>query len=218
MELKNALTVCLISFFSATLVLLIARALDLQAASKLEPKLDEIAKELRTIREGGGMAVGGTGSPAAAKDGLAVYYAHGNTRCPTCRTIESHSHEAVTSGFAEELRSGKVKWEIVNYETSGGKRFITDYEVQMPVVVLVEMKDGNPGKWKRLDEVWGLVGDKDGFIEYVQKEIRAMLGTEAAEPKVAETLSQPSWDSPVMIVPPVDEKTESPPLPDLPLP
>ena len=37
MELKNALAVCLISMFSATLVVLIARALDLQAASRLEP-------------------------------------------------------------------------------------------------------------------------------------------------------------------------------------
>lgn len=217
MELKNALTVCLISFFSATLVLLIARALDLQAASKIEPKLDEIAKELRTIREGGGLSLGGTGSPAAAKDGLVVYYAHGNTRCPTCRTIESQAHEAVTSGFAEELDSGKVKWEIVNYETQGGKRFITDYEVQMPVVVLVEMQDGKPGKWRRLDEVWGLVGEKEEFIAYVQNEIRGMLGTEA-NPAESAGSSKPQQEDPVMVVPPVDEKSDSPPLPDLPLP
>jgi len=42
MELKNAVTVCLISLFSATLVMLIARALDLQAANRLEPQLAKI--------------------------------------------------------------------------------------------------------------------------------------------------------------------------------
>ena len=43
MELKNAAAVCLLAFLAATLVVLIARALDLQAASRLEPQLAEIA-------------------------------------------------------------------------------------------------------------------------------------------------------------------------------
>ena len=56
MELKNALTVCLISLFSATLVLLIARALDLQAAARLEPQLTRIVEELEGLRQQGGIA------------------------------------------------------------------------------------------------------------------------------------------------------------------
>ena len=213
MELKNALTVCLISFFSATLVLLIARALDLQAASRLEPQLEEIAKELRAIREGGGVALGGSGTTAATTDGLVVYYAHGNTRCPTCRKIESQSHEAVTGGFAEELKSGELTWEIVNYEKPAGEHFIADYEVQMPVVVLVEMKNGKPGKWNRLDEVWGLVDEKDQFIAYVQKEIRAMLGGETE----ATVKPQDKDEDTVKIVPPADTE-DAPPPPPLPVP
>ena len=50
MELKNALTVCLISLFSATLVVLIARSLDSQAAARLEPQLARIAAELEALR------------------------------------------------------------------------------------------------------------------------------------------------------------------------
>ena len=60
MDLKNAVAVCLISFFSATLVLLIARALDLQAAARLEPQLARIVEQLEMIRQGGAIArVGG---------------------------------------------------------------------------------------------------------------------------------------------------------------
>ena len=56
MDLKNAVAVCLISLFSATLVVLIARALDSQAASRLEPQLAGIVRELQAIRKQGGIA------------------------------------------------------------------------------------------------------------------------------------------------------------------
>ena len=56
MDLKNATAVCLISFVSAALVVLVARALDLQAASKVEPQLAKIAAELQALRSQGGIA------------------------------------------------------------------------------------------------------------------------------------------------------------------
>ena len=56
MELKNAVAVCLISLFSATLVVLIARSLDSQAASRLEPQLASIVEELQAMRKQGGIA------------------------------------------------------------------------------------------------------------------------------------------------------------------
>ena len=112
MDLKNALTVCLISFFSATLVLLIARALDLQAASRLEPQLAKIVEELQALRKQGGFpaASGSATESESLEDGLVVYYFHGNVRCPTCRAIESQSHETVESEFDSQLESGKVTW------------------------------------------------------------------------------------------------------------
>ena len=95
MELKNAVAVCLISLFSATLVVLIARALDSQAASRLEPQLASIVEELQAIRKQGGIAASpGTAADAeTAADGLVVYYFHSNTRCPTCQSIESQAKD-----------------------------------------------------------------------------------------------------------------------------
>ena len=65
-EYKNAVTVCLISLFSATLVVLIARSLDSHAASQLEPQLARIAEELQTIREQGGIAAASGEKTSAA--------------------------------------------------------------------------------------------------------------------------------------------------------
>ena len=206
MELKKAAAICLIAMFAAALVVLIARALDMQAAAKIQPELQKIAKELEAIRGqiSGGAVQYAEGRAAGLSDGVVVYYAHSNTRCPTCRKIESQAHEAVTSGFADELQAGSVAWEIVNYEEPAGKRFVEEYGVQVPTVVLVRMEGGKPADWKRLDRVWGLVGDKRPFIEYVQAEIRAMQGVK--EPQSA----QPQVDLPV---PQAGDTNGSMPLP-----
>ena len=177
MELKNAVAVCLISLFSATLVVLIARSLDSQAASRLEPQLAQIAEELQAIRKSGGIApgAGAVAEDNLVNDGLVVYYLHGKTRCPTCRSIESQSHDAVQADFASQLDSGEVIWKILNYEEPANAELAKQFEIQMPVVVITRMKDGQTADWKRLDQVWALVGDKPAFREYIRKEVTQML-------------------------------------------
>lgn len=188
MELKTAVGVCLISLFSATLVVLIARSMDSQAASRLEPQLARIVEELEAIRSSGGIAV----SPGARvrrkspSDGLVVYYFHSNVRCPTCEAIESQSHETVQADFASQLESGEMAWEVLNYDEPAASELATKFEIQMPVVVLARMKEGQIEDWNRLDQVWGIVGDKPAFAEYIRAEITQMLNASEQEPTVAE--------------------------------
>ncbi len=177
MELKNAVAVCLISLFSATLVVLIARSLDSQAASQLEPQLTAIAEELQAIRKQGGIpaSTGATSNSETTTDGLVVYYFHSNTRCPTCQSIESQAKQTVEKDFASQLTSGELVWKVLNYEQAAGKPLATKFDVQMPVVVLAKMKAGQVQDWNRLDKVWALVGDKPAFAKYVAEEINRML-------------------------------------------
>lgn len=179
MELKNAIVVCLISLFSATLVVLIARSLDSQAASRLEPQLASIVEELQAIRKQGGIATSpGSASsvePATA-DGLVVYYFHSNTRCPTCQSIESQAKAVIDAEFASQLSRGDVVWKVLNYELPANAQLAKRFDLQMPVVVLAKMKGGQVQDWKRLDEVWGLVGDKPAYAKYVRQQVAQMLG------------------------------------------
>ena len=211
MELKNAVAVCLISLFSATLVVLIARSLDSQAASQLEPQLASIVEELRALRGQGGITAA-SGNPTQAEavsDGLVVYYFHSNVRCPTCRSIESQAQETVQTHFASQLSDGEVVWKIVNYEQPSAKSLATKFEIQMPVIVLAKMEDREIKNWKRLDKVWALVGDKSAFTEYVQGEIEQMLlPDKKPDDQMPETtIPVPSTDS----VP--SEETPSIPIP-----
>lgn len=214
MELKNALAVCLISLFSATLVVLLARSLDSQAASRLEPLMAEMVEELRALRGQGGLAAT-PGMPTKANsvgDGLVVYYFHSNTRCPTCRSIESQAKETVETRFASQLSDGKIVWKTMNYEQDATKPLATKFEIQMPVVVLAKMKDGQFQDWRRLDEVWAVVGDKAAFTRYVQGEIERMLSP--GESPVSETARAPAATIPL----PTEEGGTTLELPMLSLP
>jgi hypothetical protein len=213
MELKNAAAVCLISLFSATLVVLVARSLDSQAAARLEPQLASIVEELQAIRKQGGIAAspGSVANSETAADGLVVYYFHSNTRCPTCQAIESQATDTVHADFASQLAKGEIAWTVLNYEQPAGAPLAKKFDVQMPVVVLAKMKAGQVEDWKRLDKVWALVGDKPAFAKYVGEEITKMLGPD----KSATT------DAPTIPVPVDAASPEAPPAkqpPEFPLP
>ncbi|MFZ1935573.1 MAG: nitrophenyl compound nitroreductase subunit ArsF family protein [Thermoguttaceae bacterium] len=202
MELKNAVAVCLISLFSATIVVLIARSLDSQAASQLQPQLTSIAEELRALRKQGGSTVAADASATSdnVNDGLIVYYFHSSARCPTCRSIEAQADEAVKTFFASQLDKGEVIWKIANYEQAAAKPLAEKFKITMPVVVLVRMKDGQIEKWNRLDRVWALVGDKPAFAKYMRQQIEQML------PPVKKTdATKPAGPPPVIPVPSADD-------------
>jgi len=202
MELKNAVAVCLISLFSATLVVLIARSLDSQAASRLEPQLASIVEELQAMRKQGGL-IASSGMAAAdtepVSDGLVVYYFHSNIRCPTCQSIESQAKDTVHTDFASQLTNGEVTWKILNYEQPANAQLTKKFEIQMPVVVLAKMKAGQVENWKRLDQVWALVGDKPAFTKYVHDQITQMLGTDKPSRPVETTPASLSIPIPIPV-------------------
>jgi len=113
--------------------------------------------------------------PEAPRRTVVAYYFHGNFRCQTCRKIETLSREAVESGFPEDLKAGRLAWRVVNVEEAGNEHFIQDYQLFSKSLVLVAKEGEKQTRWKNLQEVWTLVGDKDAFIQYVQDEIRAYL-------------------------------------------
>jgi hypothetical protein len=175
MDLKNAMAVCLISLCSATIVVLIARALDSQAASQLEPQLKAITEELRLIREQGGIG-------AAPRDRLVVYYLHSSYRCPTCQTVEAETKKVVESEFGPQGQRGEIAFKVLDYEKPEGAELAREFKVTSAVVVLAAMKDGkiDRSRSKRLDKVLPLAArDVGALAAYLRDEIKAVLAGEA---------------------------------------
>jgi hypothetical protein len=115
---------------------------------------------------------GAAAAPAStAPAGILVYYFHGTTRCATCKTIEAYAHETVATAFGADLKAGIVEWKLVNVDEPASQHFVRDYQLYTRSVVVVDAKD--PKRFKVLDRVWQLVGDKAAFQRYVEQEIRA---------------------------------------------
>lgn len=192
MTLKEATANSLLMFVAATCVVLIVKAVP-----QTPPETPQ-AGASSNARSSGQAENANAGKPGAVQpDGVKVYYFHGNTRCPTCQTIEAYAEEAVRSGFPEELARRAVQWEVINYESPGNEHYATEYQIVAPSVVLAKFEGGKQVAWKGLMEVWELVGDKAAFADFVQKNVRAFLqGTEAAKDAPSNPVRPSSADQP----------------------
>jgi hypothetical protein len=112
------------------------------------------------------------------QEGLAVYYFHGATRCPTCEKIEAYAHEAIETGFPDDLEADRVQWRIANYESPENRKLVSDYKVFTSSVVLVRYANGKPVEWKNLEQVWDLVHDKGQFLGFIQQQAAELLNSE----------------------------------------
>ncbi|TWU66814.1 nitrophenyl compound nitroreductase subunit ArsF family protein [Crateriforma conspicua] len=200
MDLKNALGVCVISFFAATLVMLIARSLDNQAAGRIEQQLTRIADQLESLQladaDGARLPVAATQSSNAlvTTDALVVHYFFSNTRCVTCRAIEEQTRKVLKHNFATQLDDGDVVWKTLNYEDPDNAEWADRFEIMMPVVVLAKYQNGEIVDWKRLDEVWGRVGDTDGFEQLIVNRVERMLSNPMETPVLEQAVEIPLPD------------------------
>ncbi len=121
--------------------------------------------------EGAGSAKPPAAPKATVKADTVVYYFHGTSRCHTCRTIEAYADEAVKGAFTADLESGRLAWQPTNVDEPANEHFVKDFQLYTRSLVLVD--GSNPKRFKNLERVWQLVGDKPAFLKYVQDEVRA---------------------------------------------
>ena len=148
MNIKTTCTIALLMFVAASIVVLVVKSLR-------QEKPAVTADDQR--------------------DRLIVYYFHGKVRCPACSNIEVYAHEAVATGFPTEVGDGRIEWKVVDFEKPENQRFVKDFELVAPSVVLVEMRGGVRKRWKNLPEVWELFDERPTFVAFIQKEVQAFL-------------------------------------------
>lgn len=105
---------------------------------------------------------------------VAMYF-HGDIRCATCRKVEAYAKEAVEEGFKEQVAAGGVEFRAVNVERPENRHFIQDYQLTNKSVVVADEVGNAVTRWVKLDNVWGLVGNHDAYLVYVQDAVRAYV-------------------------------------------
>jgi len=106
---------------------------------------------------------------------LIVYYFHTTFRCVSCKNIEKYTKEAINRYFADEIKSGKIDFKILNVEEPQNKHFMKDYQLYTKSVVLSKLTAGKEERYKNLDKVWQLLRNKEKFYSYIKDETEKFL-------------------------------------------
>lgn len=101
-----------------------------------------------------------------------VYYFHTTIRCHTCKKIEEYTKSALFSGFADEIRNGIITWHAINIEEPSNRHFVNDFKLFTKSVIVVDERKGKQIRWKNLDRIWELVGNKNGYTDYIRNEVK----------------------------------------------
>ena len=125
-------------------------------------------RRTRPERAGTGAAT----APAAGSE-VVVYYMYPSIRCVTCNKIEAAAHKVVHEGFAEALREGRLRWEVVNISENDG--LAARYEVATSTVVVARRRDGRDEGFDRLDGVWPRADKPEELSAYIRSAVAAAL-------------------------------------------
>jgi hypothetical protein len=106
------------------------------------------------------------------KDTIVIaYYFHRTIRCPACLAIEANAGRIIKENFPQQIADGSLIWTPINLDDPGGDEFSKKFDVSVSTLVLSKMKDGNLIEYKKLEKVWQLLGDTEGFSQYITEEI-----------------------------------------------
>jgi hypothetical protein len=69
----------------------------------------------------------------------------------------------------------KVEFKAVNIEDERNAHFVQDYFLNSKAVVVQTFTGEKALKYRRLEKIWQLLGDKDAFMSYVIDETHKLL-------------------------------------------
>lgn len=113
---------------------------------------------------------------AQVKDRVEVVYFHGKQRCATCMAIEKYAREVVNQDFAEEQKSGKVVFKVVDISTAEGKKLAKDYRVTWSSLFINSRKGGKEQRGNITEFSFkNARNNTDEFKKGVRDKIKALL-------------------------------------------
>jgi hypothetical protein len=107
---------------------------------------------------------------------LVVYYFMTSYRCHSCHYIEENTRKALDESFANEFKSNRMVFKMINIEEPANEHFVKEYKLYTKSVVLSATEGNKETKWKNLDKVWQLIGNDAAFKNYITSEVKAYLG------------------------------------------
>lgn len=98
-----------------------------------------------------------------------MYYFHPTARCESCINIENFSKELLETKY---LSNPKIEFKALNIEDTDNQHFRKDYDLKFSSVIISKRKDNKEEKFKNLDSIWTYSENKEGFLKYLNTEIK----------------------------------------------
>jgi hypothetical protein len=115
-------------------------------------------------------------------DGVVVFYLYRAARCYSCVRLEQLTRAAVETAFAEDIRRGRVAFQVVNVGQKANQPLARKYGVYTQTVIAAEVVGGEEKRWKALPGVWELLYNEDAFRAYIRTEVAAYFVKEEPAP------------------------------------
>ena len=109
-----------------------------------------------------------------------VVYFHRVPGCDTCQLMSKYVYETVEKRFGNAVKERKIVLRYLNFEDRKNAALVTKLGIKSPSLAIMQVKDGRPAKTKLAAQVWAFAAEKEKFIDYVEKEIKAYTDESAA--------------------------------------
>jgi hypothetical protein len=71
-----------------------------------------------------------------------INYFHRTTRCKTCLSIQDNIQKVLDQDFANEVKSGKLSFHLIDFQEMSDTAKINKYSVEDPKLVITKFKKG----------------------------------------------------------------------------
>lgn len=122
-------------------------------------------------REGASVLSSDNGQPLDHAE-FTLYFFEGNTPCSVCDQIRGMTKEILKD---PEGPLADFSLREINVETPGNERYVLDLGLYSTSVVLALESGEKINRWKNLEDIWDLAGDREAFREYMNREIELFV-------------------------------------------
>jgi hypothetical protein len=107
---------------------------------------------------------------------LEVIYFHATRRCPTCMAIEENTKKTLDTYFKDQLKSGTIKFTVINVDEEKNKQIAEKYEATGSALFLTKTVDGKETKTDMTEFAFSYArNNPDKFTNGLKDKINTLL-------------------------------------------
>ncbi len=101
-----------------------------------------------------------------------IVYVHTNIRCESCIAVENETRKIVNKLFPDEVKSGKVVYDVFNMEKPGNEDFVKKYKIAGQTMLFIK---GNIVYDKTVEAFMNIPYEPLKWSAIVQKTVHQLL-------------------------------------------